>query len=96
MITIIVEVASLITAVTVILTAFNKIFDKKIQPLTKSISRLDENHCKDFLISFLKKKEKDEVMDEAEMQRAYEVYDHYTNDLKLNSYIHDKWNKLMK
>lgn len=96
MTTIIIEVASLITAVTVIIKAFDKIFDEKIEPLSKSIAHLDENHCKDFLVTFLERKERGDMIDEVEMQRAYEVYDHYTNDLKLNSYIHDKWNKLMK
>ena len=96
MITTIIELASLVTAVTVIITAFNKIFDKKIEPLSKSIAHLDETHCKDFLVAFLERKERGDTIDEVEMQRAYEVYDHYTNDLKLNSYIHDKWNRLMK
>ena len=34
--------------------------------------------------------------DEVQIKRAYEVYEHYTKDLHKNSYIHDKWEKLMK
>ena len=31
-----------------------------------------------------------------QIQRATEVYDHYINDLHLNTYIHDNWEKYMK
>lgn len=93
---IILEVAGLITSITVIITAINKIFDNKLKPINKQISCLDENQCKNFLITFLEEKEKGEEMDEIRIKRAYEVYDHYTNVLHKNSYIHDKWEKLMK
>ena len=90
------EIASYVSSLTIIVVALNKLFDKKIEPLCKSVSKLDENHCKDFLISFLEKMEKGEVDDEIEIKRAYEVYDHYTNVLHKNSYIHDKWERIMK
>ena len=35
-------------------------------------------------------------VDEVEKERAYEIYDHYTNDLKQNSYIHKRWEELME
>lgn len=93
---IILEIAGLISAITVILTAINKIFDKKLKPICKSIDKLDETQCKNFLVTFLKGIEKGEIMDEVEIKRAYEIYDHYKDDLHKNSYIHDKWEKLMK
>ena len=37
-----------------------------------------------------------EILYEVEEKRAHDVYDHYRNDLNGNSYIEDKWNKLMK
>lgn len=92
----ILSAAGLISAITIIIAAINKIFTKKLEPINHSIKKIDENHCKDFLITFLKSKERGEEVDEAEEKRAYEVYDHYINDLHKNSYIHDKWEKVMK
>lgn len=102
----ILEIAGLVTAITVIITATSKVFNKalkeKLDPIEETIKKtnkqiniLDEGHCKDFLLGFLSAIERGEKIDEAEYTRAYEVYDHYTNDLKKNSYIHDRWEKVM-
>lgn len=93
---IILEVAGLITSVTVIITSVNKMFDKKLTPINKKMDHLDKNHCKDFLSEFLEDKKNGKPIDDVREKRAYEVYDHYTNDLDGNSYIHDSWEKLMK
>lgn len=93
---IILSLGQLITAISIIIVAVNKIFKTKLDPINKSIEKLDENQCKNFLITFLKAVEKGEEMDEVEIKRAHEVYDHYIDDLRKNSYIHDKWEKLMK
>ena len=93
-------VASLITAITVICAFCKKVIEKAMNkgfaPIYKKIDDLDVNQCKNYLVTFLKSVEKGELMDDVEIQRAYEVYDHYIKDLKGNSYIHDKWEKLMK
>ena len=89
-------IAGFITAVTTICVFCKKIIDKGFAPIYHKIDNLDESQCKNFLVTFLKGVEKGKKMDEVEKQRACEVYDHYTNDLKKNSYIHDKWEKLMK
>lgn len=85
----------------------DKIADKKIKEVLEPINtelkniredilRLDKNQCKNYLTEFLEGIEKGETKTEIERQRATEVYDHYSDDLHLNSYIHDKWEKLMK
>ena len=84
----------------------DKITDKKIQEILKPINqelkniradilRLDKNECKNYLTEFLEDMEKGIPKTDIEKLRATEVYDHYCNDLNLNSYIHDKWEKLM-
>ena len=88
---IIIKIASLVGALTM-----NKIFDTKMKPLKKKLDTLDENQCKNYLIMFLKSVEKGNKPDDMEVKHAYEVYDHYSKDLGKNSYIHDKWQKLMK
>lgn len=89
-------IAGAIVSVTTICAFLKKVINKGFEPIYKKIDELDENQCKNYLVTFLKSVEKGEAMDDVEIQRAHEVYDHYTDDLKKNSYIHDKWEKLMK
>ncbi len=93
-------VGSLIGAVSVILVAVNKVVDnqfkKRIEPIKKDLKTMDIGQCKNFLVRFLKDIEQGNEVDEVEIERAGEVYDHYKDDLGQNSYIHDKWERLMK
>ena len=95
------------TIATTILLSLNKIIKKQLEPLNKKIDdvhktvnkkidSLDMNDCKNFLVRFLADVERGQPIDEVEIKRAHDVYDHYKNDLGGNSYIADKWNKLMK
>lgn len=75
---------------------------RSIQPLTKrvddlsnQINTLDIGQCKNFLVRFLADIEQGVELDKSEIERAYEIYDHYTNTLKQNSYIHQRWCQLM-
>lgn len=79
-----------------IVIAVDKILSKQLQPLNNKIEKLDMNQCKNFLVSFLADVEHGKELDEVEVKRAYDVYDHYKIDLHGNSYIKDKWDKLMK
>ncbi len=83
------------------------ILDKALDPLKKELAsfkketkdkldNIDESVCKNYLVRFLKDVEMGHELDSVEIQRAYEIYAHYTNDLHRNSYIHAKWDKLMK
>ena len=87
----IIKLSSLIVAVGVILSNINKIFN----PIYKKINELEKNQCKNFLVDFLARKENSEKITDSQINRAYEVYDHYINDLKGNSFIKDKWERLM-
>ena len=100
-------IGSLIGAVSVILVTVTKIidkqFEKRFEPIKEEIMNIkndiktmDVGQCKNFLVRFLKDKENGIEVDPVEEQRAYEAYDHYKNDLGQNSYIHDKWEKVMK
>lgn len=92
-------IAGIITSTGVILAFIQKILKKTIKnelnPISDNIKQLDINQCKNFLVRFLADVEQGNELDKVEMERAYEVYDHYTNDLKQNSYIHTRWNQLM-
>ena len=80
----------------ILLANFNEKIDKMTNDLKTEIKKVDESCSKNFLVQFLQRVEENEKIDEVEYERFYEVYDHYTNDLKLNSYIHRKVEKLEK
>lgn len=83
-------------AIGTLLLGMKKIFNKQLEPLNTTVRQLDINQCKNYLVRFLADVENGEKLDNVEIERAYEVYDHYTKDLKGNSYIHDKWERLMR
>lgn len=79
-----------------LLTVLNEKLDKMKEDIQKDIKKVDEECTKNFLVSFLKDVERVEPIDDVERERFYEAYDHYSNDLHLNSYIHKKVEKLEK
>lgn len=93
---IIILIASLITAVTTIIVAIQKILKKMFEPINKKIDNLDIGQARNYLVNFLADVENGEKKDECQIERAYELYDHYTKDLHGNSYIHSKWQKVME
>lgn len=85
----------------------DNVIDKKFQDALKPINttltaiddridKLDKNQCKNYLTEFLEDVKNDVPKSDIQIQRATEVYDHYINDLHLNTYIHDGWEKYMK
>ena len=79
-----------------ILIGSNKIINKQLEPINKKIIKIDENQCRNFLVDFLADIDNGIKKDDVQIKRAYEVYEHYTNELHKNSYIHDKWEKARK
>ena len=88
-------IASFLTAITTICMFCKKVINKGFEPIYGKITKIDENQCRNFLVDFLADVEKGIEKDEVQIKRAYEVYEHYTKDLHKNSYMHDKWEKLM-
>lgn len=70
--------------------------NKKIDDLKANIVEVDANQCKNFLVRFMADVEQGNPIDEIEKERFYETYAHYCDDLHLNTYIHDKYEKLKK
>lgn len=92
---IIILIASFITAVTTIIVAIQKILKKMFEPINKKIDNIDLGQARNYLVDFLADIEAGVKKDECQIERAYELYDHYTKDLGGNSYIHAKWEKIM-
>ncbi len=67
-----------------------------IKELKVEVKKMDVSQCQNFLVRCFNDLENGIELDETIKERMSECYDHYTNDLKQNSYIHRKWEKLMK
>lgn len=76
--------------------SLKKLIKNELEPISTQIKNLDVSQCKNFLVGFLADVEQGNELDKVEIERAYEIYDHYTNDLKQNSYIHKRWQELME
>lgn len=72
-----------------------KVLKNELNPISTQIKDLDVSQCKNFLVRFLADVEQGNELDKVEIERAYEIYDHYSNDLKQNSYIHNRWESLL-
>lgn len=76
--------------------SLKKLIKNELEPISTQIKSLDVSQCKNFLVGFLADVEQGNELDKVELERAYEIYDHYINDLKQNSYIHNRWVQLME
>ena len=70
--------------------------NRKLDGLDRKLADVDLSACKNFLVRFLSDVEQGNPIDEVEKERFYETYQHYTDDLHQNTYIHDKVESLKK
>lgn len=70
--------------------------NQKLDGLDRKLTDVDLSACKNFLVRFLADVEQGNPIDEVEKERFYETYQHYTEDLHQNTYIHDKVESLKK
>lgn len=94
--TILAFIVGLISSLVYLSKVLKKVVEKALEPINNNIKELDIGQCKNFLVRFLADVEHGKELDKVEIERAYEIYDHYTNDLKQNSYIHIRWKNLME
>ena len=67
----------------------------KLGEMQASIRTLDVQATKNFLVRYLADIERGNVIYDSEKQRFWEEYDHYTDDLKENSFIKE-WTGRLK
>lgn len=83
--------------------ALDKLLDEKLSGInTKldkmqtSITELDTQTTKNFLVRYLADIEREDNIFDTERERFWEEYDHYTEELGKNSFIKEWVNKLNK
>ena len=64
--------------------------------ITKDLKNKDYRDCKIYLTDFLTDLENNVKKSDIQKQMASETYDHYFKELKGNSWVKEKWSKLMK
>lgn len=95
-VSIVLSIGGFVTALTAIITALKKVLQIWLNNnINKKIDTLDILICKLHIIDFLSDVENGIEKDDEQIKLAYEMYDHYSKDLKQNSYVHDKWNNVM-
>lgn len=65
---------------------FKEVKDK-LTDMQSSITVLDKQACKNFLVRYLADIERGNIIYDSERQRFWEEYDHYIKDLGENSFI---------
>lgn len=70
--------------------------NNKLDGMQETITKLDTQECKNFLVRFLSDVERGDLIYESEQRRFWEEYDHYINDLHENSYIKEWVARLKK
>ena len=70
--------------------------NNKLDELQSSITSLDTQSTKNFLVRYLADIEREDHIFDSERQRFWEEYDHYINDLGENSFIKEWVAKLKK
>lgn len=72
---------------------FKEVNDK-LGTIQTSLTKVDTQTCKNFLVIFLANVERGDHIYDDEKRRFWEEYDHYIDDLKENSYIKEWVKKL--
>ena len=70
--------------------------NEKLDALQKSLTKVDTQTCKNFLVRYLADVERGEHIYNDEQKRFWEEYDHYILELKENSYIKEWVEQLKK
>lgn len=87
--------ASFAGAVTAISAVLKRFLKQLFSPLEKKLNDMDTRECRHFLVSFLCDIENGIAKDEVQWKLAHDTYDYYMNILKENSYVHDKWERVV-
>jgi len=71
-----------------------KPIETHMDELEKTITALDATVCKNFLMDYMASVQAGIEYDEASKKHFFDIYDHYTNDLHLNTYVHARYEEL--
>lgn len=79
-----------------IVKAVKTAIEKGFKPINEKIDRVDKNATMNYIVSQMHEIENGTKLDGVSKMRFYEQYQHYTEDLHGNTYIHDEFERLKK
>lgn len=74
----------------------SKVFEEQLKPLNDKLDKVDKNATMNYLVRCFGDLDKGEKLEGAYRKRFIEQYQHYTDDLKGNSYIKEEYERLKK
>lgn len=75
---------------------FDDSLDTKLKPLNDKLDKVDKNATMNYLVRCFGDLDKGEKLEGVYRKRFIEQYQHYTDDLKGNSYIKEEYERLKK
>lgn len=91
----IIYASTVIGAIGAVFLALRKCLSSLFDPICKKLNFMDKRECRHFLVSFLCDIENGVEKDEVQWKLAHDTYDYYRDTLKENSYVHDKWERVV-
>lgn len=86
----------LVGATITIVKSVQKVIKSAFEPVEKQIEKVDKNATMNYLVARLDEIDKGTKLDGVSKKRFYEEYEHYTQDLKGNTYIHEEFERLKR
>lgn len=86
----------LVGATITIVKSIKKAINTAFEPIQKQIEKVDKNATMNYIVARMDEIDKGNKLDGVAKMRFVEQYEHYTKDLKGNTYIHDEYERLKR
>lgn len=83
-------------AIITIVTAVKKAITAGFKPISDKIDKVDKDATMNYLTDKMDEIDKCQKLEGVSRKRFFEQYEHYTGDLKGNTYIHEEYERLKK
>ena len=86
----------LVGATITIVKSVQKVIKSAFEPIETKIDKVDKNATMNYIVARMDEIDKGNKLDGVAKMRFVEQYEHYTKDLKGNTYIHDEYERLKR
>ena len=86
----------LVGATITIVKSVQKVIKSAFEPIESKIDKVDKNATMNYIVARMDEIDKGNKLDGVAKMRFVEQYEHYTKDLKGNTYIHDEYERLKR
>ena len=86
----------LVGATITIVKSVQKVIKSAFEPIETKIDKVDKNATMNYIVARMDEIDKGTKLDGVAKMRFVEQYEHYTKDLKGNTYIHDEYERLKR